>query len=120
MYVPTGFSFPYVSAFSSMNPQSVWVQDFPPLTKPIVGRDATASAFSTTLQMVLTKLNVPDALSALRSDHPCIPMTRVEDLGRQWKFGNAKVRSHLLPSPLQISFSGWPPVTFPATDGGFS
>ncbi|KIM27072.1 hypothetical protein M408DRAFT_330219 [Serendipita vermifera MAFF 305830] len=86
---------------------TVWVQDFPPLTKPIVGRDAVASSFSYTLQMVLNKLHVPAALQSLFKEHPNLPVQNVEDLGKRWAFGRAKVK--LIPS-MAGKHQGWDQV----------
>ncbi|CCA72701.1 hypothetical protein PIIN_06638 [Serendipita indica DSM 11827] len=86
---------------------TAWVQDFPPLSKPAVGREATSSAFASTLQMVLTKLNVSPALASLLTDHPNLPIKFIGDLGKGWNFTKAAVK--LIPS-MSGKYEGWDQV----------
>lgn len=70
---------------------AAWVQDFPPLSRATIGRDANASSFASTLTMVLTKINVPAALSILLKDNPNLPLPSVDGLGKRWDFSKVKV-----------------------------
>ncbi|KAG8826153.1 hypothetical protein FRC17_008354 [Serendipita sp. 399] len=83
---------------------TAWVQDFPPLNRPVIGRDGNASSFASTLQMVLTKLNVPNALAAMLVDHPNLPLQSVDMLSKGWSFNKATVK--LIPS-MAGKYEGW-------------
>lgn len=41
--------------------------------------------------MVLNNLHIPTALRSLLIDHPNLPVQKVEDIGKRWSFGKAKV-----------------------------
>ncbi|KAG8849219.1 hypothetical protein FRB91_010158 [Serendipita sp. 411] len=83
---------------------TAWVQDFPPLNRPIIGKDGNASSFASTLQMVLTKLNIPNALGAMLIDHPNLPLQSVDMLSKGWSFSKATVK--LIPS-MAGKYEGW-------------
>ncbi|PVG00678.1 phospholipase D/nuclease [Serendipita vermifera] len=86
---------------------TVWVQDFPPKTKPTMGRDANANTFASTLQMVLTKMNVPAALRSMLIEHPNLPLQSVDSIGKSWSFEKVKVK--LIPS-MAGKYEGWDQV----------
>jgi hypothetical protein len=57
-----------------------------------IGKDVNASSFASALTMVITKLNVPAALSTLLKDHSNLPLPSADALGKRWDFSKVKVR----------------------------
>ncbi|KAJ8468157.1 hypothetical protein ONZ51_g9818 [Trametes cubensis] len=86
---------------------SVWVQDIPKRPEPITS-PANTEDFAAAMVRVLHALNVAPALvNHLNTDHPNLPLKRLEHLRSHWDF--SRVKAALVPS-LAGKHEGWPKV----------
>ncbi|KAI0325269.1 phospholipase D/nuclease [Cubamyces sp. BRFM 1775] len=86
---------------------SVWVQDVPKRPEP-VNPPANTEDFAASMVRVLHALNVAPALvNHLNTDHPNLPLKRLEHLRSHWDF--SRVKAALVPS-LAGKHEGWPKV----------
>ncbi|KAI0633159.1 phospholipase D/nuclease [Trametes polyzona] len=86
---------------------SVWVQDIPKRPAP-VKPPANTEDFASAIVRVLHSLNVAPALAnMLRTDHPNLPIQRLEDIRAHWDF--SRVKAALVPS-ISGKHEGWPKV----------
>ncbi|KAF8553316.1 phospholipase D/nuclease [Imleria badia] len=87
---------------------AVWLQDIPPLSKPIPHERKVVDDFPSIMQKVLRAVNVHRALAnMLVNDHPNLPLHTIEDLRSKWDF--SKVAVKLVPS-IAGKHEGWPAV----------
>ncbi|KAF9078207.1 tyrosyl-DNA phosphodiesterase-domain-containing protein [Rhodocollybia butyracea] len=87
---------------------AAWLQDIPPLSKPVTFDKEDKESFQYIMKTVLDNVNVKPALSIMvQQEHRDLPIQTLEDICTRWDW--SKVRVHLIPS-IAGKHQGWPDV----------